>query len=311
MRNIYTVMAYSTPNDDGSFTPIDPNNPTDGGASQVIKPHLGLLSLTDPTKALEEFNTVRVLNQPLSGSGGTGNGGGGSISGSNTKTVDVGGKKLSVGILVLIGLGSFVGLCGLLFGLRWFYYRQKMRKGGLAESEVMDRKSAFMLARRGSPGGGGGGVDVGLSKDVLREMRYREYMQKSGSTMSSDQTQVDRQGGLGKEPGGDEFGMRSSARNLGAGGEEDDEWNPNTGRSLGWGNTNTLVGGTTRNPLTRPPGMEVLPLVADQDRHTPPSSPDMPIFPHHRHDSEVEEIAASHRQNLSLSESHHQNHSPP
>ncbi|KAF8149060.1 aspartic peptidase domain-containing protein [Crassisporium funariophilum] len=87
MRNVYTVMAYSTPNDDGSFTPIDPNNPTDGGAGGVQ-----YRSRSQPT-------TLR--------SGGTGNGGGGSISGSNTKTVDVGGKKLSIGILVLIGLGSF------------------------------------------------------------------------------------------------------------------------------------------------------------------------------------------------------------
>jgi len=67
LRNVYTVMAYTTPNMDGSFVPLNSSNTT------TITPRLGLLSLTDPAIALEEFNTVRVLNQPISDGGGSGN----------------------------------------------------------------------------------------------------------------------------------------------------------------------------------------------------------------------------------------------
>jgi len=108
-------MAYTAPNANGSFAPMSGNN-------QTINPRLGLLSLTDPTIALEEFYTVRELNQPMSG----GNSSGGSAGGSSSNpTVDVGGKRLSVGIVVLIGILSFFALCCVLFVAHWFIFRRK------------------------------------------------------------------------------------------------------------------------------------------------------------------------------------------
>jgi len=83
LRNVYTVMAYIAPDANGSFTPVN-------GSNQTITPMLGLLSLTDPTIALEEFHTVRDLKQPISG----GNSSGGSAGDSpNNSTINVGGKK--------------------------------------------------------------------------------------------------------------------------------------------------------------------------------------------------------------------------
>jgi len=118
LRNVYTVMAYTAPDANGSFPAVD-------GSNLTITPRLGLLSLTNPTIALEEFNTVRVLNQPISG----GNSSGGSAGESpSNPTVSLGGKKLSVGIVVLIGIMSFFALCCVLFFARWFMFRHKYRK---------------------------------------------------------------------------------------------------------------------------------------------------------------------------------------
>lgn len=120
LRNVYTVMAYTIPNSDGSFVPQN-------GSDQTITPRLGLLSLTNATIALEEFNTVRVLNQPISGGGSSPAGGN-----ANNSTVSLGGKKLSVGIVVLIGILSFFALCCMLFFACWFMFRRKYRKSALA-----------------------------------------------------------------------------------------------------------------------------------------------------------------------------------
>ena len=128
LRNVYTVMAYTTPNANGSFTPLD-------GDNQTITPRLGLLSLTDPTIALEEFYTVRELNQPISG----GNSSGGSTGGSSgNSTVNLGGKKLPVGIVVLIGILSFFALCCVLFVARWFMIRRTYRKAALSATHEGD-----------------------------------------------------------------------------------------------------------------------------------------------------------------------------
>ncbi|KAF8805892.1 acid protease [Phlegmacium glaucopus] len=147
LRNVYTVMAYTNPDADGSFVPLNSSN-------QTITPRLGLLSLTDPAIALEEFNTVRVLNQPISdGAGSSGNSsssapGGGSASNS---TVSLGGKKLSVGIVVLIGLLSFFALCCVLFAIRWFTFRRKYRRAAAVGMDQTDKKSSttevYMLTK--------------------------------------------------------------------------------------------------------------------------------------------------------------------
>lgn len=194
MRNVYTVMAYTAPNPDGTFPPLS-------GSLDSLRPRLGLMSLTDPATALDEFNTVRVLNEPLSGTSTTSN-----------NDPQTGGKKLSVGIIVLIALLSFFALCCGLFLIRWLMYRKKFkqerdrdRQAGLADDK---RELAYQLAHRGS------GEFTGMpSEDTLRAMRYEAYVKKertaSASFSSRTQATPDQM---------DEFG----ARNLGH------DWNGDT-----------------------------------------------------------------------------------
>ncbi|PFH53321.1 hypothetical protein AMATHDRAFT_137710, partial [Amanita thiersii Skay4041] len=118
MRNTYTVMAYTAPSDDGTFSESIASTGSGGRATDsTIRPKLGLMSLTDPATALDEFNTVRLLNQPIS----TSNHSNGTSSGS-------GGKKLSVGVIVLLGLVGFFSLCCALFGIRWFLLKRRYKK---------------------------------------------------------------------------------------------------------------------------------------------------------------------------------------
>ena len=236
MRNVYTVMAYSVPNSNGSFTAAN-SDQTDGGLSQTITPRLGLMSLTDPTKALQEFHNVRVLNQPMDG-------------GSNTSapSVNAGGKKISVGIIVLISLLSFLGLCGLLFASRWFLFRRAQRKAVVRQS-TDDDKLVYMLTRSSpSRRERAAGIDIreGLNEDELRKMRFEAYMRKerknsSLSTRASDRTRVAdyegaKYGRVYDDPEGKEFGQISPTRKATV--DEGLVWDAATG--LDWGD-NTLT----------------------------------------------------------------------
>ncbi|KAJ7468109.1 aspartic peptidase domain-containing protein [Mycena latifolia] len=182
LRNVYTVLAYDAPAANGSF-PASPAN-----SSAPVRPHLGLMNLTDPTVALDEFHRVRVLNQPLGDSNGVSAADGGSS------------HKPNIGIDVLIGLASFVALCVLLFGLRWLLVRRSLRRSADGEGlSARDAKSSrdlafalggYQLARRG------GDTEDGLpSEEELRARRYEAYMQ-SLHTVSTDRTQL--------EPGADD-----------------------------------------------------------------------------------------------------------
>jgi len=141
LRNSYTVMAYDIPDANGNF--VNDMDPDDASSRSQTHPRLGLLGLTDPTIALQEFHTVRVLNQPLAPSNGQATG--------DTST---GGKKMSVGIEVLIGLVGFFGLCVLMFALRWFVTKRKWNRAGAA-AETGEAKGGaafteYQLARRRS-----------------------------------------------------------------------------------------------------------------------------------------------------------------
>lgn len=195
MRNVYTVMAYTVPNDDGSFSPVG----TPAVGMQPIRPRLGLMSLTDPTSALEEFNKVRVLNQPLSSTGG----GAGSTSPAHSPTE---GKKLSVGIIVLVALLSFFALCCALFLVRWLFYQRRYKKNRDRDrQEVLTddkRALAYQLARRGSS------ELTGMpSEDTLRAMRYEAYIKKE-RTMSYSSSSRNRNSDFA-----DEFGVVNGVLN--------------------------------------------------------------------------------------------------
>ena len=150
LRNVYTVMAYDVPNVTGLFPP-------NGDGREELSPRLGLLGLTNATKALQEFNNVRLLNQPLT----TGEGGNTPSSG---PVVAARSGKLSVGVDVLLGIVGFIGACAALFGLRWFLVRRRLRRtgprpGGAANAENDKRGGEYQLAHRTSSSSGSAGSD--------------------------------------------------------------------------------------------------------------------------------------------------------
>ncbi|EAU80857.2 endopeptidase [Coprinopsis cinerea okayama7 len=168
MRNVYTVMAYAQPNSDGSFTPaFDPdevdedsgNSTTTPPPTSIITPRLGLLSITDPSIALDEFTTVRVLNKPISNSTD------GSTRNPTSAERGGGSKKLSTGIIVLIALLGFFALCCIFFFVRWVLQRRAARRR---------QKQGF--GGGGAGAGGGWGDEGGEVEDTKRAL----YM---GSTM--------------------------------------------------------------------------------------------------------------------------------
>jgi len=174
MRNTYTVMAYEPPDDDGSFE--------DDTSSGSIRPRLGLLGLTDPTTALQEFNTVRVLNEPLPPT--TSNG----PSGANEPTS---GKKMSIGINVLIGLVGFFSACVVLFVLWWLFIK---RKAARAEAGSGEEKMASFVPYRRARGQSNPSLDDPPSISTLRSSRVDDIKKKDMA-----------------ELGYNEFGHRSSA----------------------------------------------------------------------------------------------------
>ncbi|QRW12854.1 aspartyl protease [Ceratobasidium sp. AG-Ba] len=133
MRNVYTAFQYDTPTN-GVFQNIF--NPSDS------RPLLGLMSLTNWETALQDFYRVRVLGQPLEDPSAVGSGpgssGGGSSSGVNAGTNTDKDKKLSVGLMALIGILVFFGVAAALFGLRWWMMKRRWRKMRAAAAVMQD-----------------------------------------------------------------------------------------------------------------------------------------------------------------------------
>ncbi|KAF9546881.1 hypothetical protein CPC08DRAFT_796417 [Agrocybe pediades] len=154
---------------------------------------------------------------------------GGTNNDANTRTINFGGKKLSVGIIILISLMSFFALCAVVWGARWLYYRKKFKKGaakgaGIYDDMSLDQKAAYQLARRGSSGlGGAAGMPISsmMAGAELRETRSRSYARKEGSTLSG--STIKEYAGYGG-PEGNEFGFRKKRVSE----EDDDAWNPSS-----------------------------------------------------------------------------------
>ncbi|KAH9047980.1 aspartic peptidase domain-containing protein, partial [Lactarius deliciosus] len=132
LRNVYTVMAYDIPNARGQFPP-------NRNGSKELNPRLGLLSLTNATQALQEFNNDRLSHQQLS-----------STEGNTPALAPVTGVKsgkLSVGVDVLLGLVGFIGACAALFGLRWFFVKRRLCRNGphvdVAANATNDKRASI------------------------------------------------------------------------------------------------------------------------------------------------------------------------
>ncbi|KZV61527.1 acid protease [Peniophora sp. CONT] len=175
LRNTYTVLAYDQPYSNGTF----PN-----ATGTDTNPHLGIMNLLNVTKAMEQFEQVRVQGKPLTGSYPTAAG-----------TSEEETHGLSVGIKVLIGILCFLGLCALLFGGGFFLMRRRWRARVAAGADVAgdgDRKDGM------------GGMEFG---ELRKRPSYRT-MVRSDYTDDSARTRV---GG-----GGDGYDKSS----LGEGGKD-------------------------------------------------------------------------------------------
>ena len=226
LRNVYTVMAYDVPDAHGVF-PAN-NNSAD------LQPRVGLLSLTNATRAMQEFHNVRVLGQPLS----SGN--------SSSPTSATSSRKLSVGVDVLLALLSIIMACVALFGLRWFYVRRQLRKGLPADLKPTGGLTTYSLAPNASMS------SVNLAPGVSSGM----------SVADSSARTVVGQGGVAV----DEFGFAKHKDNDGE--RVVSYLNLDPGDPSGW--RDTLVGSTVDMPKFTEPGssFEAAMLASNE----PPSS---------------------------------------
>jgi hypothetical protein len=206
LRSVYTVLAHDVPLANGTFdTEAAKNHQT-----FKIRPRLGLMSLTDPDVAMDEFHTVRVLGQPLSSDGSTDNGSKHSASGGASN------HGLSVGLKVLLGLISAFALALLLFAVRFWWQRRKWNKslGKLDTSNGSDAEnppdSSGDIPLEGVQSGAAG--SSGLTAAQLRDLKLDEYMSRKGThstyTVDTLQTKVEPDNqDRGEEMLVDEFGL--------------------------------------------------------------------------------------------------------
>lgn len=204
LRNVYTVLAHDIPLANGSFDTQSAQN----HQPFYLRPRLGLMGLTDPAVAMDEFHTVRVLGQPLSTSGSP-NGSKPSPSGSTSN------HGLSVGLKALIGLVSVFAFALLLFAVRFWWQRRKWNKS--LEKLQLDTDNGSGDEGQSHPPGGvplervqSGAVDTsGLTTAQLRDLTLDEYMSRKGvhSTYAEDTSRTMVETDNGEEMLVDEFGL--------------------------------------------------------------------------------------------------------
>lgn len=204
LRNIYTVLAHDIPFANGSFDTQAANS----HQSFEIRPRLGVMGLTDPGVALDEFHTVRVLGKPLSSAGSPDNGSNPSASGG------VSSHGLSVGLKILIGLISAFVFALLLFAVRFWWQRRRWNRsmgklqfdGSAAEMSGSSSGVPLELVHSGATG------SSGLTAAELRDLKLDEYMSRKGSHSTymedTSRTKVDPDNqDHGEEMLVDEFGL--------------------------------------------------------------------------------------------------------
>jgi len=207
LRSVYTVLAHDVPLANGSF---------DTGAAKnhqafQLRPRLGLISLTDPGVAMDEFHTVRVLGRPLSSAGSPDDGSKQSASGG------VSNHGLSVGLKVLLGLVGAFALALLLFAVRFWWQRRKWNKtlgkvrqlNTINGSDVENPSDLPEDIERVQSGAAGTGS---FSAAQLRDLKLDEYMSRKDthSTYTEDtlRTKVGQDDqDHGEEMLVDEFGL--------------------------------------------------------------------------------------------------------
>ncbi|KAI9510161.1 aspartic peptidase domain-containing protein [Russula earlei] len=183
MRNVYTVMSYDVPDAFGMF----PNN---SNPTAPLQPRVGFLSLTNATLAMEQFYSVRVLNQPAS------SGNASSPTSTSGQVLSSDHNKLGVGVVVLLALVAVIGACVSLFGLRWFLVRRQFRRsppinidaaetkhGGVSTTYTLARNVSFSnadvrLSSGMSIAANSARTAVGQDDPVVGEFGFRMFKDK-------------------------------------------------------------------------------------------------------------------------------------
>ena len=197
LRNVYTVLAHDIPFANGSFDTESINN----NETFQIRPRLGLINLTDPGVALDEFHTVRVLGQPLSSSG--------SHDSRPKHSTSGGASGLSVGLKVLLALVGVFSFALLLFAIRFLWQRRKWKRS----PRMLDADShSGAQDSSNSPDESALSGLEDSSKNHMRNPELDEYMSRkalhSTYTVDTMQTKVEPDNrDNGEEMLVDEFGL--------------------------------------------------------------------------------------------------------
>ena len=209
LRSVYTVLAHDVPLANGSFdTGVVKNHQT-----LQINPRLGLISLTDPEVAMDEFHTVRVLGQPLSSASSP-------DSGSKPSSSEgASNHGLSVGLKVLLGLVGAFALALLFFAVRFWWQRRKWNES-LRKVRQLDASGGSDAENpSGSPGDvppehaqSGAVGSSSLAAARLRDLKLDEFMSRKGIhssyTVDTSRTKVEPDNqDHGEEMLVDEFGL--------------------------------------------------------------------------------------------------------
>lgn len=191
LRSVYTVLAHDIPFANGSFN----TETVKKRQTFQILPRLGLISLTDPKVAMDEFHTVRVLGKPLSSADSPSDGSKNSSEGASN-------HGLSVGLKVLLGLISVFALALSLFAVRFWWQRRKWNKSlervrqldagsGPGAKSLSDSPDGVPLERV-QPGEAD---SSGLTAAQLRDLKLDEFMSRKGIhstyTVDTSRTKVE------------------------------------------------------------------------------------------------------------------------
>lgn len=304
MRSVYMVMSYYVPDlQTGIINPA--------AYTRAVDPRVGLLNLTDPHQAMDDFNTVRVLQRPLEENRNNPS--------APTRNNSAAGGGKNIAVPIVIGVVSFFALCFALFFLRWWMMRRRFKKeqqtqlssggeggqaGGFLARMLANPNDAgrYGLAKQGTESnialgqmGGttlrnpGGARNSALSEDELRKIKFDAYMRNSYRTDSSgsiyDATMVETFNQQ-DDSGAGEFGVRRRpmkdrvASDYRVDSPEGDPWDPRT--ALNWGKGSQSGFPSSRSPDPTAPahnrGETVsVPLLSASP--SPPTSPRMQLPP--------------------------------
>lgn len=167
LRNVYSVLQYSESIGEDSD-------------DILANPRLGLMSLTNASQAITEWHSVRIDHVPLKQPTSTPS--------ADTLSTGSNGKKLSVGIEVVLGIVGFFVVCAILFIVRWFLLRRRFAAEKAAPQQMDPHDKDLALALAGAERyRGSRSTRYSVPSDVmtLHTVRYDEHGDKAASGKGS------------------------------------------------------------------------------------------------------------------------------